>query len=49
MNPRRPLPDSEKMDDRRVNERLLRWSMVAMGFILVALVVLGVLVFVLQT
>lgn len=48
MTPRRPLPDSQEMESRRFNERLLRWFMAAMGLILLGLVGLGLWLWVLQ-
>ncbi len=41
MTLRRPLPDSQEMEDRRFSKRLLRWFMAVMGLILLVLVGFG--------
>lgn len=48
MTPRRPLPDSQEMEDRRFSRRLLRWFMAAMGLILFGLVGFGLWLWLLQ-
>lgn len=40
MPDRRPLPDSDEVQDRRANERLARWATILMGLIVLGLVVL---------
>jgi hypothetical protein len=40
MTPRRPLPDSEERDVRRLNERLVRVATWAVSFILASVLIL---------
>lgn len=48
MTQRRPLPDSDEMQDRRRNERMVRWATIIIGVIMASLVVLLALRWILQ-